>query len=140
MDARNSAELKKMLLKEARKAMTVVSKKAMADMQEETAGFYAGTTPKQYERTGALMDTPSTTPISAKGDELEFSAYLDDTGSYTTGKNPTMHDVLELADRDNRSSSVGYLAPVVGNGGFWERSEAKIEKDFNETFTKFFEK
>ena len=139
MNIKNSAELKKALMREARKAMTVVSKKAMADMQEETAGFYAGTNPKVYERTGALMDTPSTTPVSSHGDELEFDAYLDDTGRYTTGKNPTMHDVLELADRGNHNSSVGYLASAKGNRGFWERAEEKIEKDFTETFQKFFE-
>ena len=42
--ARNLTELNQMLMKEMRKAMKVVSEKSLADMYDETEGFYAGTT------------------------------------------------------------------------------------------------
>ena len=139
MTAKNMAELEKMLMKEMRKSMNVASKKMLADMYEETEGFYEGGEPRQYERTGALGDTPRVTAISESGNELEFDAYLDTSHRYTTGKRPTMEDVLHLANDGIVSSSVGYLRETVGRRGFWDRAEHKMEKTLNDTMHKFFD-
>lgn len=139
MNARNMKELTTMLNKEVRKAMQVTQKKALEDMYAETGGFYTGGEPKMYERTGALGDTPRTTALTTSGNEVSFEAYLDTDHKYTTGKEPTMEDVLNLTKGiPKHKSSVGYLRSAVGNNGFWERAEDKIERDFNETFNKFF--
>lgn len=135
-------QLNAMLMKEMRKAMKVTSEKVLADMYEETGGFYTnGRKPTMYERTGALGDTPRTTTVSISGNEASFDAYLDKGHQYTTGANPTMEDVLNLTkEKPEHNSSVGYLRSVRGNTGFWERANEKMEDRLDETLNKFFDK
>jgi hypothetical protein len=135
---RNEAELRTALMSEIRKAMTVVNEKALADMEEETWGFYSGTEPKIYERTGALGDTPRTTALQISGNSVSFRAFLDMNHRYTTGKYPTMRDVLNLANYGTTNSSVGYLRRNVGHPGFWERANTKMYRSFNDTLSRFF--
>lgn len=141
--ARNLTELNQMLMKEMRKAMKVVSEKSLADMYDETEGFYAGTTPKVYERTGKLGDTPRTTGLKEDptdvGGEVTFEAYLDTNYTYTTGKEPTMEDVLKIANNHKYThSSVGRLRPPIGKQGFWDRSLKKIQENLNEVMGNYF--
>lgn len=98
MAAKNMKELEDMMLKEMRKAMNVASEKILEDMYKETEGYYTSGNPKKYVRTGALGDTPRTTSISSAGDTVSFKAYLDTNYKYTTGDNPNMEQVLNLAN------------------------------------------
>lgn len=138
MVARNNEDLRRMLMKDLRKAMKVGSEKALADMYEQTGDFYTGGEPKIYERTGALGDTPRTTEISVEGDSVSFKAYFDENHDYTTGKKPTMHDVLDLADKGITNSSVGNLRRAVGKTGFVERADQQIQKTMDDTLGSFF--
>lgn len=139
MAAKNMKQIESMLMQEIERSMNEASKKALEDMKEEVAGFYAGGTPTMYERTGALGDTPKITKPSASGRTVSFDAYLDENHKYTTGKNPTMEDVLNLTKATPvHNSSVGYLRSVRGRVGFWERAKDKMERDFNETLRKTF--
>jgi len=108
-------------------------------MYEETAGFYTKGKPKKYVRTGALGDTPRTTAIATNGSSIYFTAYLDQSHQYTTGKRPTMGAVLDVANNHGMSSTY-ILRPPLGRQGFWERAEKKIEKTFNKTMRSFFKK
>ena len=142
MAVKNMKELNKMLMKEMQKAMKVTSEKVLGDMYEETGGFYTQGNPKMYERTGALGDTPKTTAISTEGNEVSFEAYLDKSHQYTTGSNPNMEDVLNLANYGKQftTKNGGKARPTLGKKGFWEESEKKIEKTFDDTMKKFFSK
>lgn len=122
--------------KEMRKAMTVASAKAEADMYHNTGDFYVGTNPKIYERTGALGDTPRVTAITKSGDQFSFEAYLDKNYVYTTGKQPTMSEVLAVAN--DHGNNPGHLNPPIGKQGFWDRAVDEIEQDFNSTMKQFF--
>lgn len=138
MQANNLNQLNTILMRELVKAMNVTSDKVLADMYGETGKFYTKGKPKMYQRTGALGDTPKTTALTVGGNTVSFEAYLDESTEYTTGKNPSMHDVLELANYGNTNSSVGYLRPTLGKKGFWEQSEKKMEKTFERTLRQFF--
>ena len=138
MVANNMKQLEQMILREMRTAMNVASKKMLADMYDETEGFYTGKEPVMYERTGALGDSPRVTAPTSGVNSVEFDAYLDTSHQYTTGKNPTMLDVLNLANDGITSSSVGKLRPTVGRKEFWQRAEEKMEKTFDETMRSFF--
>ncbi len=141
MAAKNMKELEAILKKRAKKGMEIISKKALADMYEETGNFYMGKEPTMYERTGALGDTPRVTSLTVLNNEISFNAYLDKNHKYMTGKNPTMEDILNLTKATPvHGSSVGYLRSVRGRIGFWERAKDKMKIDFNETMGKFFEK
>lgn len=138
MVANNMKQLEQMILREMRTAMNVASKKMLADMYDETEGFYTGKEPAMYERTGALGDSPRVTTPTVGVNSVEFDAYLDTSHQYTTGKNPTMLDVLNLANDGITSSSVGKLRPTVGRKEFWQRAEEKMEKTFDEIMRSFF--
>ena len=136
-------KIRKQILNDVRKAVNVISEKALADMYEETADYYTGGEPVSaeqggYVRTGALGDTPKTTALTVGDKEVSFDAYLDTNYRYTSGKRPTMTDVLNLADKGQNSSSVGYLRATVGKRNFWERAQEKIEKDMDNTMRSFF--
>lgn len=139
MAAKNMKQIEFMLKKEVQKSMERVSKRALEDMYEETGNFYTGKEPEMYERTGALGDTPRITSLSVSRNEISFNAYLDEKHKYTTGKNPTMEDILNLTKATPvHNSSVGYLRSVRGKIGFWDRAKDKIERDFNEILRKTF--
>lgn len=140
--ARNMGELRAMLQKEMRKAMTVVADKAEADMHEETWDFYEGSKPSKYVRTGALGDTPRVTSLTTSGNQVSFEAYLDTSHRYATGDEPTMEQVLKLADHGDAWTTKGGspARDTVGKKGFWDRAKSKMEQDMNDTLSSFFTK
>ena len=138
--ASSMEELHQMLLKEMKKAIQVVQKKVEADMYEETGLFYAGGDPDRYKRTGALGDTPRTTACSNSGDSVSFEAYLDQSHGYSTGSNPSMGQVLDLANYGIPFETPnGVARPTVGSPGFWERAEKKMGETLDDTMGQFFE-
>ena len=138
--ARSSKEVQQMLEKALMSAMGIVQRKVLADMYEETGDYYGGGQPRMYERTGALGDTPRTTALSKTGDGCQFDAYLDESHQYTTADNPSMTQVLHLANEGAPwTTSGGRPAhPTVGRKGFWDRAQQKMEKTFNETLSSYF--
>lgn len=140
MIANNMRELEQMLLKEMRKAMVVTSDKVLADMYDETEKFYTKGKPKMYKRTGALGDTPKTTALSAVGNEVSFDAYLDTSGGYTSGSKPSMTQVLNLANYGTPfTTKNGYPSkPTLGQKGFWERAEKKMQDTLDKTLKQYF--
>lgn len=142
MTANNMSQLNTMLMRELRKAMNVTAERTLADMYDETAKFYTKGKPKLYQRTGALGDTPRTTPIKSADNSVSFEAYLDLSHKYTTGSYPSMEQVLKLANNGIPfTSKNGYPArPTLGKKGFWEASEKKMERTLNRTMGKFFKK
>lgn len=140
MTAKNMKELEQMLLKEMRKAMNVASERMLADMYDETGGFYTQGNPKMYQRTGALGDTPKTTAVSSFGNVVSFKAYLDTSGGYTTGDNPSMTQVLDLANYGKpwTTKSGSPARATLGKKGFWERAEKKMQRTLDRTMRQFF--
>ena len=142
MIASNMNNLERMLRNEARKAMDVVSAKALGDMYEETGDYYSQGKPKMYQRTGALGNTPKVTKTTSSGDEVSFDAYLDQNYVYPTGDNPSMGQVLDLANYGIPWTTQGGATArsTLGKKGFWERSEKKMEKTLDDTMSQFFDK
>ena len=138
--AKNMNELNSILIKEMRKSMKVVSEKILGDMYDKTYGFYTKGDPKVYQRTGALGDTPKVTAPIVTANTVFFNAYLDTSHEYTTGKNPTMLDILNLANYGETNSSVGVLRPTLGNKHFWEASVDKMSEHLDVTMGKFFDR
>ena len=93
-----------------------------------------------YVRTGALGNTPKVTALSKTGKSVSFDIYLDDSGGYTTGDNPSMAQVLQLADRGIPwiTESGATAKATVGRGGFWERSEKSFQKTLDSVIASFF--
>lgn len=144
MTANNMSDLNAMLIKELGKAMNIASDKALADMYDETGKFYTKGSPVMYDRTGALGDTPKTTAVTissfGNGGQASFEAYLDTNHQYTSGDNPNMQQVLELANYGTpwTTASGATAKQTLGKKGFWERAEKKMDKTLDITLKKFF--
>jgi hypothetical protein len=146
MVARNKGELLKMLEKELMAAMNEASDKSLKDLQKATKSFYSIESATQrngggYRRTGALKDTPRVTPVKNNGLSVSFKAYLDTEHQYTTGVNPNMQQVLELANYGKAFPTPnGYARDTNGQKLFWERGKLWIEEDFKKIMNKHFPK
>ena len=138
--ARNKAEIDAMLMAALYKMMHATSKDILKDMDESMHDYYRSGTPTVYNRTYTMWDTPTTSPIETDTikKSASFNAYLDTNYRYTTGKRPTMKDVLLLANDDVTSSSVGYLRSTVGNMGFWEKGIKNANKRLDDNIKKYF--
>lgn len=122
--------------------MHEASQEAKKDMDSEMDNFYTSKKPKEYKRTGEMKKTPKVTPITTQitspvSGSVSFEASLETSHRYTSGKNPTMTQVLEVAE-NHKKASYYKLRPPVGRQGFWKRSEEEIEKDLNRAFRKRF--
>lgn len=138
MKVTNMNQLEKLLNQRLNKAMSIAANRCLEILYDETGSFYVGGEPEIYERTGALGDTPAVTPILNNSKTISFEAYLNTNYTYNSGKNPTMLDVLRLANSGIIDSSVGKLFNTVGSEGFWDRAVVRMEKEFYKTLEEFF--
>jgi len=139
MKITNMAQLERLMKQRIKNATNAASQKMLADLYEETGDFYTGGEPKVYERTGALGDTPQIGGITEKGNTIELEMKLDDSHQYTTGKSPTMEDILNLTNYGiTNSKNSGYLRKTVGKQGYWERAKEKMKEDYIETMGNVF--
>lgn len=137
----NMRQLEQALRQQVKTVIESAGNKALEDMQDELQRYYDSAAPKKYKRTEAMKNTPKLSSVTSDGKEVSVEVYLDQSHRYTTGKNPTMTDVLNLANSGKTDeSSVGYLRPTVGERGFIERAEERIEQDCKEIMGKSFEK
>lgn len=137
MIATNMNQLELIILNQIKKAMDISANNMLSDMYDETYGFYTQSNPKEYIRTGALGNTPKVSVPMVNKNSVSFEAYLDKTHKYLTGKEPSMSDVLNLANYGITNSSVGKLFPTLGKQGFWERAKNKMLETFEEDMKTF---
>lgn len=134
--AHNDDELAQLIMKDIQSAVQLTEKYAIADMGMAISHFYAGGYPKMYIRTYQLAKTPKTSGVRVLSNKhVQFDAYLDDSGGYTTGKHPSMAQVLDLTDK---GSSPG-LRPAVGSTGYWDMANKYIEKHFDDCMKQYFD-
>lgn len=140
--ASSMAELERIIMADVVKAMELARKDMKTDMLVETYGYYTKGAPKEYKRTGALGDTPETTHIDVSSNSASFDAYLDTRHQYSTGDNPNMQQVLELANSGIPWTTKGGrpARKTLGKKGFWERAVKKMDKTLTRNMRKFFKK
>jgi len=133
--AHNDDELARLIMQDMQSAVQETKNKAMSALGNGIVYFYSGGTPVVYQRTYQLMRTPKTSNIKVSSNKhIEFEAYLDDSGGYTTGKHPSMAQVLDLTDKGHSPG----LRPAVGNTGYWNMICGQIESDFDAAMRKYF--
>lgn len=138
--AKSTEELARQIIAEMQKAVEETKSKSKEHMEEGTEYFYSRGPGDTYVRTGALGNTPKTTPVVTSANDVSFDAYLDKSHVYNSGDMPTMGQVLELANSGNawRTQSGAWANPTVGRKHFWERTLKSIEKTFNKAMRKHF--
>ena len=133
--AHNDDELARLIMQDIQSAVQETEVKAVEDMKIGMEYFYSGGPPRVYKRTERLKHTPRTSQLRVTKTRAQFDAYLEDSGSYTTGKHPSMAQVLDLTET---GSSPG-LRPAVGNTGYWELTCDLIENDFDRAMQQYFD-
>lgn len=131
----NDAELERVIMQDISAAVSLAEKKALATMHKAISDFYAGGYPTEYKRTYQLSKTPEITDRKTTKLSVSFLAQLNDRGGYTTGKNPSMAQVLQLT---NEGSAPG-LRSAVGSPGYWDWAEVQIGKDFEDAMKQYFD-
>ena len=92
----SASAIKAAIRQKANQAMQEVSRKGLETAQKNNVGFYTGS-PKVYQRTGQLGNSPATSGVSGGGSSISTEIYLDDSYSYTTGTWST-NQVLNAAE------------------------------------------
>lgn len=120
-------KLKKSLQKEVRDATEEAVEKSFQDLHENVDNFY--TAPGgRYHRTGQLSESPEMR-LNGSGDSYTGELSLDTTYQYYPAGRPT--DIIYGYAEDGG---------LLGNGGFWQRTQLNIEENINEAFGKRFQK
>lgn len=107
-------------------AVQETTEKSFRDLQDNVGHFYDAPEGR-YQRTGQLRDSPQLDGIDCNGDSAIGQI------SINTG---TQYDP---AGRDTETI-YGYAEAggLLGNGGFWKRTEDKIEDNIKSAFSKHF--
>lgn len=106
-----------------KEAMEETIDKSFRDARSNVNYFYSSSQGR-YQRTGQLAES-----LDFKLDSLHGEIRLDTSNPY----NPSGRDTMTIY---NYAESGGLL----GNGGFWERTEEDIQKNLESTFSKYFNK
>lgn len=141
--ARSWAELEREIKQRMKSAMMVVQLRAETIMQEELFGFYAGGSPKRYQRTGQLGNSWRTTGVSDGGDTVSFKAYLDVGSTSYHVPNPLFDftgdgTFSHFTSQEVFDAAEGGYAHVVGRPGFWARSKQRFDQELNNVMAQYF--
>lgn len=113
--------LKAAIQKECEKALQEAMEKSYMDAQNNVENFYAA--PEgEYHRTGALRESP-TMSVSGMHGELSLN-----TGYAYSPAGRDTNTIYNYAESGS----------LLGNGGYWAKTEADVQKNIDESFGKRF--
>lgn len=105
------------MIKDVRSVAESARNEIEKELQDNVMDYYSSGSPIKYERTGTLLESPNTTPVSCAGKHFTFESYLNDSISYHTGKY-TGAEVID-ATEDGHSGT-------LGKRGYFKRTEEAV--------------
>lgn len=119
------SDLERQIMKDMQSAATRAKDKIELELFMNVNGYYDGSTPQRYQRTGTLLTSPDSTPVQGSGKHLEFSVYMNDGISYSTGT----FSGAQVIDATERGG-----AGTIGNHGYFQRTEEAAQKILDSEF------
>ena len=119
------ASLKAALQKEMFSAIQEATEKSYEDLKDNVSHFY-DSPEGGYHRTNQLKDSPQLDGIDYNGDSAIGQISINTGTQYDPAGRDTA-TIYEYAEADG----------LIGNGGFWQRTEDKIEKNIADAFKRF---
>ena len=119
------AALERQIMKDMQSAANRAKDKIEMELFMNVNGYYDGSTPQRYQRTGTLLTSPDSTPVQGSGKHLEFSVYMNDGISYSTGT----FSGTQVIDATERGG-----AGTIGNHGYFQRTEEAAQKILDSEF------
>ena len=119
------AALERQIMKDMQSAGQRSKDKIEMELFMNVNDYYDGSTPQRYQRTGTLLTSPDSTPVQGSGKHLEFSVYMDEGISYSTGT----FSGAQVIDATERGG-----AGTIGNHGYFQRTEEAAQKILDSEF------
>ena len=119
------AALERQIMKDMQSATQRSKNKIEMELFMNVNDYYDGSTPQRYQRTGTLLTSPDSTPVQGSGKHLEFSVYMNDGISYSTGT----FSGAQVIDATERGG-----AGTIGNHGYFQRTEEAAQKILDSEF------
>lgn len=117
--------LERQIMKDMQTAATRAKDKIEMELFMNVNDYYDGSTPQRYQRTGTLLTSPDSTPVQGSGKHLEFSVYMDEGISYSTGT----FSGAQVIDATERGG-----AGTIGNHGYFQRTEEAAQQILDSEF------
>lgn len=121
-------EVKKLIEKDVRAGMNAARDEVEIKLEDNVMGYYDIGNPVKYERTGTLLESPNTTPVSGGGNHFEFKAEMEESISYHTGTY-TGAQVIDATEQGHSGT--------LGKHGYFAKTEAKIPEIVDRNMAKF---
>lgn len=119
------------LLQAIRKEMYAATQEAteqsFQDLQDNVRLFYSVPEGK-YHRTKQLMNSPGLKEINFDGDTATGKIEIDTNSPHYDPAGRSVQEIYGYAEADG----------LIGNGGFWQKTEEDIEKNIEDSFGKRF--
>lgn len=122
-------EVKKLIEKDVRAGMNAARDEVEIKLEDNVMGYYDIGNPIKYERTGTLLESPNTTPVSGGGNLFKFKAEMEESISYHTGTY-TGAQVIEATE-------TGAIGHTLGNHRYFEATRNAIPEIVDRNMAKF---
>lgn len=125
----NFLEVKSLIEKDVRAGMNAARDEVKVTLEDNVMGYYDIGNPVMYQRTGTLLESPNTTPVSGGGDHFEFKAEMQDNISYHIG-NFSGSDVIEATE-------TGAFGNTLGNHRYFEATRKAVPEIVDRNMSKY---
>lgn len=121
-------EVKKLMKKDVRAGMDAARDEVKVKLEDNVMGYYDIGNPVKYERTGTLLESPNTTPVSGGGNLFKFKAEMEESISYHTGTY-TGAQVIDATEQGHSGT--------LGKHGYFEATRNAIPEIVDRNMAKF---
>lgn len=124
----NFLEVKSLIEKDVRAGMNAARDEVKVTLEDNAMGYYDIGNPVKYERTGTLLESPNTTPVSGGGNHFEFKAEMEENIAYHTGT----YSGAQVIDATEQGHS-----GTLGRHGYFAKTEAEIPEIVDRNMSKY---
>lgn len=122
-------EVKNLIEKNVRSGMDAARDEVKPTFEDNVTEYYSVGNPVIYDRTGTLLESPNTTPVSGGGNHFEFKVEMQDSISYHTG-NFSGSDVIEATE-------TGAFGNTLGNHRYFEATRKTVPEIVDRNMSKY---
>lgn len=121
-------EAKNLIEKNVRSGMDAARDEVKPTFEDNVTEYYSVGNPVIYDRTGTLLESPNTTPVSGGGNHFEFKVEMQDSISYHTGTY-TGAQVIDATEQGHSGT--------LGKHGYFAKTEAEIPEIVDRNMSKY---
>ena len=121
-------EVNNLIEKNVRSGMDAARDEVKPTFEDNVTEYYSVGNPVIYDRTGTLLESPNTTPVSGGGNHFEFKVEMQDSISYHTGT----HTGAQVIDATEQGHS-----GTLGKHGYFAKTEAEIPEIVDRNMSKY---